>query len=157
MHSVVSATLPCVATLTDVHRIVASLPGTSAAPSGEPSAEFRVLVGTTNRKFAWSWRRRVHPRKTKVPQLDVLVVPVADEGEKQSLIAAAPDIYFTEPHYDGYAAVLVRIAAIEVDELTEILTDAWRLTAPRAAVDTYDAAAEPRDTGNGAEGAAPSG
>jgi hypothetical protein len=127
-----------VATLEDVDRIVAALPGTYAAPLDGPSAEFGVLAGDKRKKIAWSWRKRVHPKKTKVPQLDVLVLPVATEGEKHSLIAAEPDIFFTEPHYDGYAAVLVRIADIEVDELAEIVTDAWRLVAPGALVAEYD-------------------
>ncbi len=130
---------PQVATLEDVARIVAALPGTYAAPLGGPSADFGVLVRDKRKGIAWSWRKRVDPKKTKVPQLDVLVVPVADEGEKHTLIAAEPDIFFTEPHYDGYAAVLVRIANIDVDELAEILTDAWRLVAPKALVAEYDA------------------
>jgi hypothetical protein len=129
-----------VATLEDVQRIVATLPGTSAAPPDGISADFSVRVGAKDRSIAWSWRKRVHPRKPKVPQLDVLAVRVADEGEKQSLIAAEPEVFFTEPHYDGYAAVLVRIPEIGVDELTEVLTDSWRLTAPRAAVAEFDAA-----------------
>jgi len=129
-----------VATLEDVHRIVSDLPATSALPLGGPSAGFRVRVGDRDKDFAWSWRKRVHPKKTKVPQLDVLVVRVADEGEKQSLLEAEPDVFFTEPHYDGYAAVLVRIANIDVAELTEVLTDSWRLTAPRALVREFDAA-----------------
>ena len=98
-----------------------------------------MLVGDKRKKVAWSWRKRVDPKKTKVPQLDVLVLPVASEGEKHTLIAAEPDIFFTEPHYDGYAAVLVRIANIEVDELTEMVTDSWRVVAPRALVAEYDA------------------
>jgi hypothetical protein len=127
------------ATLEDVRRIAATLPATSADPLDGPSARFTVRVGDKDAQFAWSWRKRVHPKKTKVPQLDVLVLKVADEGEKQTLIEAEPDVFFTEPHYDGYAAVLVRIAAIGVDELAEVLTDSWRLTAPRSLVSEFDA------------------
>ena len=52
--------------------------------------------------------------------------------------------FFTEPHYDGYLAVLVRLAAIGVDELEELITDAWRSRAPRALVRAFD---EARDGG----------
>jgi hypothetical protein len=49
---------------------------------------------------------------------------VADEGVKFALIADQPDVYFTTPHFDGYASVLVRPAEIGVPELTELVTDA---------------------------------
>jgi hypothetical protein len=48
-------------------------------------------------------------------------------------------VYFTEPHYDGYPAILVRLAAIDPVELEELLTDAWRLQAPPALVRAFDA------------------
>jgi hypothetical protein len=68
----------------------------------------------------------------------VLAVRVANEGEKQMLLAADPDKFFTEPHYNGFPAVLVRLAAIDKAELTELLTDAWRCQAPRALVKEFD-------------------
>jgi hypothetical protein len=127
------------ATLEDVQQIVAGLPDTYAAPLDGPSADFGVLVRDQRKSIAWSWRKRVHPKKPKVPQRDVLAVRVADETEKQSLIAAEPEIFFTEPHYNGYAAVLVRIADIGVDELAEVITDSWRLVAPKSLVRDFDA------------------
>ena len=42
-------------------------------------------------------------------------------SDKQSLIAADPDKFFTEPHYNGFPAILVRLPAIEVAELDELL------------------------------------
>ena len=62
-----------------------------------------------------------------VEQLDVFAVRVADEEEKQVLIASDPEKFFTEPHYNGFPAVLIRLAAIENDELAELITDAWRI------------------------------
>ena len=72
----------------------------------------------------------------------MLAVRVADAGEKEMLLAADPAIFFTEPRYDGYLAVLVRLAAIGVDELEELITDAWRSRAPRALVRAFDEARE---------------
>ncbi len=70
----------------------------------------------------------------------VLGVQVADLEEKEMLLASDDGSkIFTEPHYNGYAAVLVRLEAIEVDELTELLTDAWRCQAPAALVEEFDA------------------
>jgi hypothetical protein len=61
----------------------------------------------------------------------VIGVRVANELEKQSLLALDPQIFFTEPHYDGYPAILVRLPAIEVGLLEKVLTDGWRCRAPR--------------------------
>jgi hypothetical protein len=59
-----------------------------------------------------------------------LVAFVADLAEKEALIAADPDKFFTLPHYDGYPTVLVNLEAIDVDELTEVIVDAWLAKAP---------------------------
>lgn len=77
------------------------------------------------------WLERPGPKKGRVPQPAVLAVRVSGEEEKHALIADNPDIYFTEDRYNGYPAVLVRLAAIGADELEEILSDAWRHVAPR--------------------------
>ena len=59
-------------------------------------------------------------------------------GEKEALIAADPETFFTTPHYDGHPMVLVRFDAVDVDELTELLTDAWRMRAPKRLRDELD-------------------
>lgn len=61
----------------------------------------------------------------------VLGARVADEGVKHALIADLPSVYFTTPHFDGYPAVLVRLDAIELDELDELVVDAWLARASR--------------------------
>ncbi len=76
------------------------------------------------------WLERVDPKKGRVPQPKVLAVRVANLAEKEELIAADPEKFFTEPHYNGYPAVLVRLAAVDEAELRELLTDAWRVMAP---------------------------
>jgi hypothetical protein len=65
-------------------------------------------------------------------------VRVAHEVEKQALIASDPETFFTSAHYDGYPAVLVRLPSIGTEELTELLTDAWRSRAPRRLVARFD-------------------
>ncbi|MGH9286069.1 MAG: MmcQ/YjbR family DNA-binding protein, partial [Acidimicrobiales bacterium] len=46
--------------------------------------------------------------------------------------------YFTEPHYNGFPAVLVRLSVIGEDELRELITDAWRCQAPKALVAEFE-------------------
>ena len=59
-----------------------------------------------------------------------LVLLVADLGEKEALLAARPEVFSTTPHYDGYAAVLLALEGVDVEELAELVTEAWRVKAP---------------------------
>jgi hypothetical protein len=62
---------------------------------------------------------------------------VPDEGVKLALIADDPGVYFTTPHFDGYPAVLVRLAEIGESELTELITEAWLAQAPKTLVEEF--------------------
>ncbi len=71
------------------------------------------------------------------PESDILGARVPDEGVKFALIADAPDVYFTTPHFDGYPMVLVRLAAIDEPELRELVTEAWLAQAPKTLVKKF--------------------
>ena len=71
------------------------------------------------------------------PQSAILGARVADVGIKEALVADAPDTYFTTPHFDGYPAVLVRLAQISSGELAELIEDAWLSRAPKALVKQF--------------------
>ena len=71
------------------------------------------------------------------PQGDILGVRVADEGVKLALIADEPGVYFTTPHFDGYPAVLVRLAAIDVPGLRALIVEAWLAQAPKRLVQEF--------------------
>jgi hypothetical protein len=101
----------------DVRRLAMLLPDVVEDESG---TQFQVQ-GTG---FAWPYPERVHPKRARVERRDIFVVRVADEDDKQALLAGEPEKFFTTDHYDGYPAVLVRLDAIDVDELAELLTDA---------------------------------
>jgi hypothetical protein len=61
-------------------------------------------------------------------------VRVAGRAGKELLLGSDADKFFTEPHYNGFPAVHVRLAAVDASELRELLTDAWRCQAPRSLV-----------------------
>ena len=106
----------------DVRRIALSLPETTEGPCyGTPG--FRVK----GKLFA-----RIREEG------DVLVVFVSDLDEKAALLASEPEVFFSTPHYDQHASVLVRMGAIEADEVTELVTDAWRLRAPKRLAASFD-------------------
>jgi len=119
----------------DVRRIALSLPETSEA---EDRFAFSVANRGKQKGFAWVWLERVEPKKARVPKPGVIAVRVANDAEKQLLLASDEEKFFTEPHYNGFPAVLVRLSAIEVDELEELIIDAWRCQAPRALVKEFD-------------------
>jgi hypothetical protein len=58
-------------------------------------------------------------------------------GAKEALIADDPAVYFTTPHFDGYAAVLVRLHEIAADELEELIVEAWMVQAPKRLARDY--------------------
>ena len=106
------------ATVADVRRIALGLPRTTEKPS----------YGTPGFRVADTLFARLRDDD------ETLVAWVGSEEEKAELIASAPETYFTTSHYDGYPSVLVRLAAIDAAELSEILTEAWRVRAPRKLV-----------------------
>ena len=71
------------------------------------------------------------------PQGDILGVRVPDEGVKFALIADEPELYFTTPHFDGYPAVLVKLAAIDQRGLRELIVEAWLTQAPKRLVQEF--------------------
>jgi hypothetical protein len=121
---------------TDVRRIALSLPDASES---EDYFSFSVRTGSKQRSFAWIWLERIHPKRARVPNPDVIAVRVANEAEKQLLLDSDQEKFFTEAHYNGFPAILIRLAAVDTDELEELLTDGWRCTAPRALVKDFDA------------------
>jgi hypothetical protein len=71
---------------------------------------------------------------------DALVMRVSDLGEREALLQGQPDAFFSTPHYDGYPYVLVRLEVADPAQLGELVEDAWRLSAPKRVVASYDAA-----------------
>ena len=67
-----------------------------------------------------------------------LVVFVPDEGEKEALLSANPEAYYTTPHYDGYPIILVNLAEVDLAELQELITESWRTRAPAKLRKTFD-------------------
>lgn len=112
------------ATRSDVRRLALALPETT-----EASDRFAFMVD--GKGFAWSWMERVEPKRPRVENPDVIAVRVAGEYEKQPLMEMRPDVFFTEPHYDGFPAILVRLPAIDPELLEVILLEGWRSRAPR--------------------------
>jgi hypothetical protein len=113
----------------DVRRIALSLPETSERPQWG-NASWRVR----NKAFVWERPLRASDLRAlgdAAPDGPILGARVEHEGAKQAMIADDPSVYFTTPHFDGYAAVLVRLDEISLDELHEVIVEAWLWQAPK--------------------------
>jgi hypothetical protein len=104
-----------------VRRIVAGF------PEVEESTQGRRAWRVRGKLFAWEARER---------DGGGLAVRV-ERDEKQLILDANPDVYFTSPHYHGYPGVQIRLEAIEDSELAERLEDAWLIQAPKRLAATY--------------------
>jgi hypothetical protein len=118
-----------VATQADVRRIALSLPETEAV---EGRFAFAVPVKGKPKAFVWVWMERTDPKKARVANPAVLAVRVANVGVREVMIAAEPAKFFTEPHYAGFPAVLVRLAGVKVPELRTLIMEARQCLAPAA-------------------------
>ncbi|HEY2791832.1 MAG TPA: hypothetical protein VGJ28_05725 [Micromonosporaceae bacterium] len=107
----------------DVRRLALGLPHVVEIDSD--GFDFRVA----DKGFVWSYPERA-PGKPRVIRTDVAVLFVGDEAEKQALLLGEPDLFFTTPGYDGLPLVMLRLPAVSVDRLAELVTDAWRMRAP---------------------------
>ena len=107
----------------DVRRLAVALPGVEEIDSD--GFDFRV----GGKGFVWSYPER-KPGKARVIRTDIAVLFVGDEAEKQALLLGEPGIFFTTPGYDGWPLVMLRLAQVNLDRLTELVTDAWRMRAP---------------------------
>ena len=116
------------ATQADVRRIALSLPDTHEDPT---RFAFSVKNKDKLKGFAWVWLERIHPKKARVPQPKVVAIRTASLDDKEFLLSLDSDKFFTEPHYNGYPAILVRLAAVTARELRPLITEAWRSQAPK--------------------------
>jgi len=115
----------------DVRRLALALP--EVVEIASDGFDFRVA----GHGFVWSYPER-RAGKPRLIRTDVAVLFVGDEAEKQALLLGEPELFFTAPGYDGLPLVMVRLPEVKVDRLTELVTDAWRMRAPKELVTEFD-------------------
>jgi hypothetical protein len=128
------------ATWDDVRRIALDLPETSERTNrGVP--QWRV------KEKAFTWERPLRQADYQAlgdaaPEGPIVAVWVDDVGVKEALLSDDPDVFFTTPHFDGYAVVLIRLDEIPVPEIEELMIEAWLGRAPKRLVSAYLKASE---------------
>jgi len=125
-----------VATIEDVSELALRLP---QATEGERHGNRAWFVA--GKAFAWERPfskadlRRFGAQTP--PDGPILAVSVGDLHEKEAILAANPDSFFTIPHFDGYAAVLIQLRTVSPAALRSALTDGWLACAPRDLAEQY--------------------
>ena|ERR1700691_5619977 len=119
----------------DVRRLALALPETNERVSRE-LCQWRV------KDKLFVWERPLRPKEIEAlgegaPDGPILGARVEHVGAKEALIADDPRVFFTTPHFDGYPAILVRLDRIALEDLEEVVTEAWLARAPQRLVEAY--------------------
>lgn len=119
----------------DVRRLALALPETSERSS-------RGLVQWRVRDKSFVWERPLRKSDLRAlgdaaPQGPILGAWVEHLVAKEAMLAEAGGIFFTTPHFDGYAIVLVRLEEISVADLEEVVVEAWLARAPKRLAKEY--------------------
>jgi hypothetical protein len=123
------------ATWDDVSRIALSLPETS-----EELRRDRRAWRVKDKWFVWERPLRRSDREAlgdRAPDGPILGARVEHLVAKEALVADESGVFFTTPHFDGYPAILVRLEPIGLDELTEVIVEAWLARAPKRLAKAY--------------------
>jgi hypothetical protein len=124
-----------VATWDDVRRLALALPE-ATEDERRGVASWRVR----DKLFVWERPLRASDLKAlgeAAPDGPILAVRVEHLVAKEALLADDPAVFFTTPHFDGYLAVLVRLEEIELDDLEEVIVEAWLCRAPKRLARAY--------------------
>src|SRR5436305_5280227 len=119
----------------DVRRIAIDLPETEERSR-------RGLASWWVRNKLFVWERPLRPSDLRAlgdeaPTAPILGARVEHVRAKEALLADDPSVYFTTPHFDGYPASVVRLERIGLEELQELIVEAWLNRAPKRLVQEY--------------------
>jgi len=119
----------------DVERIALSLPETGERVSRD-LRQWRVK----DKLFVWERplrRAEIEALGSEAPDGPILGARVEHLGAKEALLVDDPAVFFTTSHFDGYPAILVRLDRITLEDLEEVVTEAWLVRAPNRLARAY--------------------
>jgi hypothetical protein len=142
------------ATWDDVERLALALPDTTADVS-RGNRHWNVH----GKGFVWERplrRSDLRALLAAAPDGPILGVRVEHLGAKEALLGSDPEVFFTTPHFDGYPAVLVRLERIGLEDLEDVVVEAWLARAPKRLARAYLDAAHQTEPSRQSQASRPS-
>jgi hypothetical protein len=122
--------------LADVRRRALSLPeATEGVRHGQATWSIRAKAFVWERTFSKADLERFGD--DAIPTGTIVAVRVDDLSEKGALLASGPEGFFTIPHFDGYAAILIQLEVVSRTNLDQAIVDGWLCSAPKTLVRAY--------------------
>ena len=126
-------------TLDDVSRIAAELPGTEEKPSGGGLAWF-----VRRKPYAWEsvpWPSEAAHIRALVSSELCIGVSLADDDDKRALLQGWPDVFAASETKWGGPKIIIRLGPVDPEHLVELVTESWRIHAPKYLIAEFDAGA----------------
>jgi hypothetical protein len=121
----------------DVRRLALALPGAT-----EDTVRGQMAWRVGGKLFVWERPLRkgdLAALGDAAPDGPILGARIEHELAKRLLVDEDPEVYFTIPHFDGYAAILIRLERIGPAALEEAVTEAWLVRAPKRLAAQWEA------------------
>jgi hypothetical protein len=119
----------------DVRRLALEMPEATEVSSRE-RPQWRVK----DKLFVWERPLRKSDLEAlgdEAPDGPILGARVEHLVAKEAMLADEPSVFFTTPHFEGYPAVLVQLEKIGLDDLREVIVEAWLARAPKKLAQAY--------------------
>lgn len=126
------------ATWDELSKVALALPEVTEKTSGQGLREWRIR----NKLITWERPLRKSDFEAlgdDAPDGPIIGVWLPNLVAKEALLADGGEAYFTTPHFDGYRVILVRLELIPVEELEELVAEAWAERAPKRLVKQWEA------------------
>jgi hypothetical protein len=123
------------ATWDDVRRLVLEMPEAEEVVSRD-----RLQWRVKDKLFVWERPLRKSDLEAlgdEAPDGPILGARVEHLVAKEAMLADDPSVFFTTPHFDGFPAVLVQLEKIGLDDLREVIVEAWLARAPKKLAQAY--------------------